>query len=246
LHRDVHNHVFASAMTPSPPARKKRPWWQWVLAGFVGLLILGAVVGDDDEDTATMTSTVTVTQPASSATTTTTTESAESITDAREAVDDGDYARAVAIAAVLGSSEEDAIRRRIANMLARRALAAVRAGDRGTASSVLRQADRYPNTRQLTQARASYRAAKARAAERARAKRLAAEQRREAAAQRRRDAEAAEQAESEAGSGCDPNYSGCVPAYPPDVNCPEVDGPVQVTGSDPHGLDRDGDGVACE
>jgi hypothetical protein len=45
-----------------------------------------------------------------------------------------------------------------------------------------------------------------------------------------------------AASACHPNYSGCVPAYPPDVNCPEVAGPVQVTGSDPHGLDRDNDG----
>lgn len=45
---------------------------------------------------------------------------------------------------------------------------------------------------------------------------------------------------------CDSNYSGCVPPYPPDVNCPDVDGPVTVTGEDPHGLDRDGDGSACE
>lgn len=48
------------------------------------------------------------------------------------------------------------------------------------------------------------------------------------------------------GGDCDPGYSGCVPVFPPDVNCPDVDGPVTVTGSDPHGLDRDGDGVACE
>lgn len=53
---------------------------------------------------------------------------------------------------------------------------------------------------------------------------------------------------------CDANYSGaCVPiAY--DVDCadgsgngPEyVIGPVQVVGSDIYGLDRDGDGIACE
>jgi hypothetical protein len=48
------------------------------------------------------------------------------------------------------------------------------------------------------------------------------------------------------GGGCDPGYSGCVPPFPPDINCPDVNGPVTVTGSDPHGLDRDGDGVACE
>jgi hypothetical protein len=37
-----------------------------------------------------------------------------------------------------------------------------------------------------------------------------------------------------------------VPPYPPDVDCADVDGPITVTGSDPHGLDADGDGTACE
>jgi hypothetical protein len=53
---------------------------------------------------------------------------------------------------------------------------------------------------------------------------------------------------------CDPNYSGaCVPIAS-DVDCAGgsgngpayVSGPVYVTGSDIYGLDRDGDGVACE
>jgi hypothetical protein len=53
---------------------------------------------------------------------------------------------------------------------------------------------------------------------------------------------------------CDPNYGGvCVPVAS-DVDCaggsgngPEyVAGPVYVIGSDIYGLDRDGDGVACE
>ncbi|MDQ3610491.1 MAG: excalibur calcium-binding domain-containing protein [Actinomycetota bacterium] len=49
------------------------------------------------------------------------------------------------------------------------------------------------------------------------------------------------------GPRCDPNYTGgCVPVYPPDVNCGEVDGPVRVVGRDVHGLDGDGDGIACE
>jgi endonuclease YncB( thermonuclease family) len=48
------------------------------------------------------------------------------------------------------------------------------------------------------------------------------------------------------GGACAPGYSPCVPPYPPDMDCPDVDGPVRVTGSDPHGLDADGDGVACE
>ena len=54
-------------------------------------------------------------------------------------------------------------------------------------------------------------------------------------------------------SECDPNYSGCVPIAS-DVDCAGgsgngpayVQGPVYVTGSDIYGLDRDGDGVACE
>jgi excalibur calcium-binding domain-containing protein len=46
---------------------------------------------------------------------------------------------------------------------------------------------------------------------------------------------------------CDPNYDPCVPPYPPDVDCADVSGPVTVTGSsDPHGLDRDGNGIGCE
>ena len=46
--------------------------------------------------------------------------------------------------------------------------------------------------------------------------------------------------------GCAPGYAPCVPAYPPDLDCADVGGPVSVTGTDPHGLDGDGDGTACE
>lgn len=54
---------------------------------------------------------------------------------------------------------------------------------------------------------------------------------------------------------CDPNYTGCVPnVYPADVDCAGgsgngpyyAQGPVQVIGTDRYGLDRDGDGTACE
>lgn len=48
------------------------------------------------------------------------------------------------------------------------------------------------------------------------------------------------------GSGCDPNYSGCVPDVDYDLDCADVDGPLTVLGADPHGFDRDGDGQACE
>lgn len=49
--------------------------------------------------------------------------------------------------------------------------------------------------------------------------------------------------------GCDPNYAGCIPSYPPDLDCSDIQAlglaPVTVIGKDPHRLDADGDGVAC-
>jgi hypothetical protein len=83
---------------------------------------------------------------------------------------------------------------------------------------------------------------------------LVAQEEREAEKQAERETEEAEEleeieeefAEEEGSSGCDPNYSGCVPAYPPDVDCAEVGESVSSYGTDPHGLDADGDGVGCE
>ena len=48
------------------------------------------------------------------------------------------------------------------------------------------------------------------------------------------------------GGNCAPGYTPCIPPYPPDLDCGDLSGPIQVRGSDPHGLDADGDGVACE
>ena len=46
---------------------------------------------------------------------------------------------------------------------------------------------------------------------------------------------------------CDPNYIPCIPPPPPDLNCDDIGFGVRVIGpDDPHGLDRDGDGVGCE
>lgn len=45
---------------------------------------------------------------------------------------------------------------------------------------------------------------------------------------------------------CDPNYTPCVPVYPPDINCGDISFPVRVIGSDPHGFDADGDGQGCD
>ena len=53
-----------------------------------------------------------------------------------------------------------------------------------------------------------------------------------------------------ANTKCDPNYTGCVPASPPDLDCADIKrlnlAPVTITGIDVHRLDRDGDGIGCD
>jgi Flp pilus assembly pilin Flp len=50
---------------------------------------------------------------------------------------------------------------------------------------------------------------------------------------------------------CDAHYSGaCIPPPPPDLDCDDlarmgITGTVTVGDSDPHHLDTDGDGIAC-
>jgi len=47
---------------------------------------------------------------------------------------------------------------------------------------------------------------------------------------------------------CDPSYPDvCIPPYPPDLNCGDIGySNFRVIGSDPHGFDRDNDGIGCE
>jgi hypothetical protein len=47
---------------------------------------------------------------------------------------------------------------------------------------------------------------------------------------------------------CDKSYPDiCIAPYPPDVDCDEIGfSNFRVTGSDPHGLDADNDGIGCE
>jgi hypothetical protein len=50
------------------------------------------------------------------------------------------------------------------------------------------------------------------------------------------------------GAGCEPGYSPCLPRGA-DLNCSDIPAskkPIRVTGSDPYGLDGDGDGYGCE
>lgn len=47
---------------------------------------------------------------------------------------------------------------------------------------------------------------------------------------------------------CAPSYPDvCIPPYPPDLNCGDISYKnFRVVGSDPHGFDKDGDGIGCE
>jgi micrococcal nuclease len=47
---------------------------------------------------------------------------------------------------------------------------------------------------------------------------------------------------------CDSSYPDvCIPPYPPDLDCGEISFKnFRVIGSDPHGFDRDNDGIGCE
>ena len=51
-------------------------------------------------------------------------------------------------------------------------------------------------------------------------------------------------------SKCDPNYQGCIPAYPPDLDCADIKklglAPIRVIGKDVHKFDSNGDGVGCD
>lgn len=48
------------------------------------------------------------------------------------------------------------------------------------------------------------------------------------------------------GGNCAAGYKPCIPPYPPDLDCADVNGPIYVTGTDLHWLDGEGDGIGCE
>lgn len=49
-------------------------------------------------------------------------------------------------------------------------------------------------------------------------------------------------------AGCDESYPDvCIPPYPPDLDCGQItERKFTVRGPDPHGFDREGDGLGCE
>jgi hypothetical protein len=223
----------SSALQEAEMKRKNRPWWMWVLVAFLSVGILDAIIGDDGSNSPAAT-------PRAAATSA---RPAQTIGDARKAVDNDHYRAAIAIATAIGTRDADSIRKRIANRLAQRVLSAVRTGERDRAKTLLSQADDYPMTTRMRLARARYKAATARAV-----------QRREAADQRRREEAAKAAPEPKPQSNCDPNYEGaCLDPTSADYDCaggsgngPDYTGPVRSVGSDPFDLDRDRDGLACE
>jgi hypothetical protein len=52
----------------------------------------------------------------------------------------------------------------------------------------------------------------------------------------------------DATSECDSSYPDtCIPSTPPNLNCGDIpDKDFQVLSPDPHGFDRDGNGIGCE
>lgn len=49
---------------------------------------------------------------------------------------------------------------------------------------------------------------------------------------------------------CDPNYQGCIPPFPPDLDCGDIKkmglAPIRVIGEDIHKFDGDGNGIGCD
>ena len=54
--------------------------------------------------------------------------------------------------------------------------------------------------------------------------------------------------EIDATTNCDSSYpDACIPSPPPNLNCADIsDKRFEVSSPDPHGFDRDKDGIGCE
>lgn len=239
----------------------KKNWWKWAL-GVFGVLVVVSILVEDPEQDAKATAepppriVLDVSSPPA-VVKDDTVELSGKVVPARAVVEvgaDGDPERAVVTADgrfttqvdldELGENEIVAS----AGIGSRRAVSVRIAVERRLSPAEI--AARRERVRQR-QAAAERKRARREAARLARADRRAA---RQAAAEERRAALEAEQAEPapEEPSGCDPNYSGCVPIAS-DVDCeggsgdgPAYTGVVTVTGTDHYGLDSDSDGTACE
>jgi hypothetical protein len=259
------------AVSATPPQDRKPPWWRrrWFIITAAILLLLFIVAGlsGDPEQSSN--------KPRGDATpsvtaTPTPNPAKEARAQAAEYVGQGRYFAAVAVLEEVDLVDEAArVRRRGARALYRQARQALRAGRYKNARRVAVTARRLRRTTAITtlisSANAGIAQERAEALERRRLARIARDERTcsssekgtvEAGAgvpagctgyaaelQAGREQEALKQ-QQEAAS-CEPGYDPCLPPYPPDIDCADTPGEVVVSGSDPHGLDADDDGVAC-
>lgn len=239
----------------------KRNWWKWALGAFAALLVLAAIVGEDEEpDTAKAKPSPRVTleiAPVAQVVKAKTVALSGKVTPVRATVEVGTgHATTEIDVAADGAFSTDVELPRLGE---NDVTASARLGSRRAATArivVERRLSRAEVAAKRERVR-KRREAAARERERreaARADRLAAKQ--EAAEKRAaREAAAAEPEptpDPEPTSGCDPNYSGCVPIAS-DVDCeggsgdgPAYTGVVTVIGTDLYDLDSDSDGTACE
>lgn len=255
--------------------QSKTSFWRrrWVVVTgglLLLLLIVGALGGDPEESSDDRASRGS--EPTSTPTPFPTPDALDvARADAAALVDDGDYPAAIELLEDAGlTGTADRVRRRATRVLLRAARRALERGRYEIAKAGALDARQIARTRAvrsvLVAANAGIARERAEARERRRQARIARDLRTCSAGEkdtvragggipagcttyaaeldaRRAEREAQEAAEA-AEASCAPGYSPCIPPYPPDLDCPDV-GPVTVTGSDPHGLDADNDGVAC-
>lgn len=241
----------------------KKNWWKWALGAFGVLIVISILVEDPEQNAGATTKPVPrivldVSAPPSivkadtvelSGTVTPTRATVEVTVDNADAVPasvgaDGEFTarvdldelgeHSITTSARVGRRRAVSVRIVVERRLSPAEVAAKRERLRKRRAAAARERERRE-------------AARVARAERQAAKRAAAEERRAA-----RQAEAQAEAAPEPDSGCDPNYSGCVPIAS-DVDCeggsgdgPAYTGAATVTGSDIYDLDSDSDGTACE
>jgi hypothetical protein len=261
------------AASATPPQDRKPPVWRrrWFIitaAILLLLFIVGSLAEDpeqSDEPQGEATPAVTSTPAPDPA--------REARAQAAEYVGQGRYFAAVAVLEDADLADDASrVRRRGARALYRQARRALRAGRYTRARRVAVIARRLRRTAAISTlisaANAEIAQARAEALERRRLARIARDESTcttsekstvqagagvpagcteyAAELQARRDQEAQEAREQqEEAASCAPGYSPCLPPYPPDIDCADTPGEVTVSGSDPHGLDADNDGVAC-
>jgi hypothetical protein len=128
--------------------------------------------------------------------------------------------------------------------------AEAKAAEEKAAAEAAAKAEAEEAQRKAAEEAAAKKAAEEKAAAEAAAKAEAEEAQRKAAEEAAAKKAAEEQAAAAASSSCDPSYPGvCIPprSQVGDLDCGDVDhSNFQVRQPDPHGFDRDRDGVGCE